>query len=359
MTTPQTYKAAVIGCGKPERGGASKLAGGFRIGYTHGQMYKGVGATRLVAAVDINAENLAAYTRHFEVPQGFDDTHKMLESVRPDLVSICTYVGLHRQMIEACANAGVRGILCEKPFVSSPADLAAVKAVCEKTGCKLVICHQRRMNPTFERARELYNNGTVGQRAMCIAGIPDWDLSEWGSHWLDMFRFFHNDDPVEWVLGQFRVRDTRAFGHAMEDFGVAYFKFKDTGYGLVDAGHKPNAAKPYTMKLIGGEGVINIVGEGELVIDTPSGRTREKQPESNRFPGDQILMLNDLIRWIEGGPVARLGLPNTYGSSELNLAAYLSAVVGDRVDLPFSDELLKYHEWPVEELQRRFKAKST
>ena len=87
---------------------------------------------------------------------------------------------------------------------------------------------------------------------LCVAGIADWDLSEWGSHWLDMFRFFHNDEPVQWVMCQGRVRDLRGFGHAMESHAVATFRFAGGGMGIVDAGH--NVTDPHTMVLLGTEG---------------------------------------------------------------------------------------------------------
>jgi hypothetical protein len=45
-----------------------------------------------------------------------------------------------------------------------------------------------------------------------------------------------------------------------------------------------------------------------------------------------------------------LGLQNMLLTSELNLAAYLSAVQGDRIDLPLDYTLT---EWPVEVLARR------
>ncbi len=359
MSTPETktYIAAVIGCGKKPGGTRGKIDAGFRIGYSHAQTYRNCPRVKLACAADISQENLDAFAQEFEVPaQGrFTDYQTMLAQAKPDLVSVCTYVGLHRRMIEDCANAGVKGVLCEKPFVSSPVDLAAVKAICDRTGMKLSICHQRRMNPVFQRARDIYRSGTVGKPVMCVAGIGDWDLSEWGSHWLDMFRFFHNNDAVEWVMGQTRTRQTRAFGHAMEEFAVAYFKFKSGGFGLVDAGFNP--AAPYTMKLVGTEGCIGVVHENLLHIDTPSGRFVYDEHAKRRWGDDSLAMLEDLLNWIEGGPVAVLGLPNTYGSSELNLAAYISAAKGDRVDLPLAGEDAAIAEWPVEIIARRYASK--
>lgn len=112
--TGQVYTTAVIGAGKARDEGFFK-GGGHRIGYTHGETYGRSGRTRLVAVADINAENLHAYQETFDLQHGFVDYRAMLRDVQPDVVSICTYVGLHRQiLLDACA-AGVKGITCEKP----------------------------------------------------------------------------------------------------------------------------------------------------------------------------------------------------------------------------------------------------
>jgi predicted dehydrogenase len=256
-------------------------------------------------------------------------------------------------MIEDAARAGVRGIICEKPFVASPAELERVHQVAEETGVKIVVAHIRRYQPGFQRARELYNDGTVGEPLMCIASIAGWDLSEWGSHWLDMFRFFHNDQPINWVMGQARVRDTRGYGPALEDHAVAYFEFENGGKAVLDGGMTMNGGA--TMTLIGTRGTIRVFGEDRLVITNAQGECEENfanHPE-NGWPSVWDKTLAGLISWIEGGEVPLVGLPCVFQSSELNLAAYLSALRGDRVDLPLSDELKKYDEWPLEAMARR------
>jgi hypothetical protein len=45
--------------------------------------------------------------------------------------------------------------------------------------------------------------------------------------------------------------------------------------------------------------------------------------------------------------------PHRHRVGELNLAAYLSALRGDRIDLPLADADLQVNEWPVELLARR------
>jgi len=349
-TLPKLYTAAVIGVGKA--GGGGPKGGGHAIGYTHAEMFKHNERVRLEAGADINAENLAAFKDKFGVPKGWSDYRAMLRELQPDLVSIGTYVGLHKQMIEDAARAGVKGILCEKPFLASPAELQAVRRIVAETGVKIAVGHMRRYRPAFERARELYNDGTVGQPVLCTAGIKGWDLSEWGSHWLDMFRFFHQDRPVKWVMGQARVRDFRGYGHAMEEHAMAYFEFEGGGKALLDGGTPIDGGG---LTLVGTEGVIRVKDEAQVIVENKQGRTEEDFSKHPRHAAIWHELLAELIAWVEGGPEPRVGHTSMFQTSELNLAAYLSAVAGDRIDLPISGKWLEYAQWPVEELARRSK----
>ena len=364
--TSKRYTAAVIGVGRAGPGTYAK-GGGHQIGYTHAQAFGRSPRAALVCGADVNRANLDAFNAKFGLAHaGFTDHRAMLREARPDVVSIGTYVGLHRAMIEDCARAGVKGILCEKPFLASPADVAAVRRVADETGVRIVVAHIRRYLPAFERARDLYTGGAVGEPVLCLAGIGGWDLSEWGSHWLDMFRYFHNDRPVEWVMGQARVRDTRGYGHAMEEHAVAYFGFRGGGKGLLDGGTGMTANA--NMTLVGTAGTIRIYDERRVEVDTADGRTVEDFGDKPPVGWDRTnvradaswwlypwdMTVHELVGWMEGGPVPRVGLPTMLETAELNLAAYLSAVRGDRVDLPLDDPST---EWPVEVLARRATAR--
>lgn len=351
------YTAAVIGVGAAERNDAK--GGGHQIGYRHAETYARSPHTKLIAAADIRAENLEVFARKFEVAHRFADHRQMLKQVRPQIVSICTYVTLHRQMIEDCARAGVRGIFCEKPFLATPAEIESVEKIAAHTGVKIIVAHFRRYLPAFIRLRELYAGGAVGQPMLCSAGLAGWDLSEWGSHWLDMFRHVHDDRAVEWVFGQARVRDLRGYGHAMEDHAAAYFQFAGGGKAMLDGGCAMNG--PWTMTLAGTEGCLRLRDENTVVIDEPRGRKIEDFSHANDPAAAWNHSVAELIRWIEGGPPPLIGLPNALRSAELNLACYVSAIRGDRVDLPLrAADLHDIDRWPVELLaQRNLRGKGT
>ena len=346
------YRSAIIGAGAPTAGGVK--GGGHQIGYSHARAYQNHPQTELICAADINAENLAAFQTTFSPVIGYSDYREMLEKEKPDIVSICTYVGLHRRMIEDCANAGVRGIFCEKPFLASPADLAAVLAIAEKTGVKIIVAHLRRTMVSYQRVGEIIDSGEIGQLRLMSGGIEGWDLSEWGSHWLDMFRFWNGDRPAQWVLGQARVRNTRGYGHAMEEHAVAWFGFENGVRGIVDGGCGMVPDNTMWPSIEGTEGVIHMQGETEIRVISAQGARTEKfdqQTPEEIYRSAWGTCLQSLLTWMEGGAESSLGLPNMRHTAELNLGAYLSAVEQDRIDLPLQN--LTLAEWPLEALARR------
>lgn len=342
------YKAAVIGVGAPASGGSR--TGGWQIGYTHAGAYLRNLRTRLTSAADINAANLSAFQQEFEVEAGHADYRQMLERDRPDVVSICTYVGLHAEMIEACAEAGVKAVLCEKPFLPSSQAMASVKQVLERSGMKLVVAHIRRYLPAFRRAVELYRSGAVGRPVMVMTGMDGWDLSEMGSHFFDFVRMAHGDSRCLYVFGQARVREAAGFGHAMEDHAVATFEFEGGGRGLLDGGR----GIPGGITLIGEDGMIQVRGETTVRAFTRDGQATEEygQDPASAWPSLWDRTLTDLLAWVEGGPEPAIGASGAMATNEIMLGAYLSALRGDRVDLPLADD---FDEWPLEPIARRYR----
>ncbi|RUV53900.1 Gfo/Idh/MocA family oxidoreductase [Mesorhizobium sp. M5C.F.Ca.IN.020.29.1.1] len=341
MKQVEPLRAAIVGVGRAE---------GMGIGYCHARTYRSTPGFELVAAADIDADHLKNFREKFDVI-GYLSIEGMLNT-KPDVVSICTYVGLHFRMIKACVAAGVRGIVCEKPFVASPTELKELRALIAASGTKIIVPHYRRYMKAFARARDIFASGEIGERLVVTAAIGDgWDLSEWGSHWFDMFRFFHDDNMPEWVLAQARVTNRRFYGHAMEDHAVAYMEFPGGGRAVLETGiHYLNDG--VTMALTGSRGAIVVLAEDKLRVYSSSGAREENYEDADSLAWSA--MFADLRDWINTGKPAPLGFNHVAGTAELNLGSYLSMIEGDRVDFP-----LKHHvdEWPVEELARRHASK--
>jgi predicted dehydrogenase len=89
------------------------------------------------------------------VPEAYPSVEQMLAAGTPDLVSVCVWHRLHAPITIAAAEAGARAVICEKPMATSMAEVDAMIAACDRAGTRLLVSHQRRFTPGWERACEL------------------------------------------------------------------------------------------------------------------------------------------------------------------------------------------------------------
>lgn len=335
------YRTAIIGAGKANA--TQTKLGGYQIGYTHAGAYQRTAACKLVAVADIVQSHLDAFNDRFDAV-GYLDYRHMLTTERPDIVSICTYVGLHYEMVQAAADAGVKAVLCEKPFMASPQQLTAVRELVARTGIKIGVAHVRRYRPAFTYAQQLFNDGTIGTPIACLAGIQGWDLSEWGSHWIDMYRYLLNEQPVAWVMGQARVRELRGFGHTMEDHATLHMGFVGGARGILDGGQA--MAGNDIMTLVGTHGTIAMHDEESLTVTNAHGATSYDFTGQVSWDGCWDAAMADMATWVGTGVEPRIGFSHVIESAEVNLAAYLSAVHRDRIDIPLTGTYADV--WPLE-----------
>jgi len=327
------------------------------MGYIHARSYQAVDSCELVGVADLSQQNLDRFAATFNVPYIATDYRGMLSELRPDIVSIATYVDSHREIIEACAQAGVKGIWCEKPLCLSMHDGEALINACEAHAVKLIVHHYRRYLHAVQEVRQLLRSGMIGTSVEFIARNHQWDLMESGTHWLDMMRFFANDQPALWVMGQAISTGQRKgyanvqYGHAMDDYGLAYICFADGTRGILESGGSGNEESAF--RLIGTKGLIDLYDDGTIRIVSEQGvATRRPHSTMHRVnPGYEaddpyVRVLQALLAWMEGGPEPGISGRSGLRTSELYLAAYESARRRGRVDLP----LAKQTHFPLDDL---------
>ena len=151
----EVLRAAVIG---------SSSSGGW--GHNIDELFIGVPGIHTVAvADDIDTGVTQALSRHrlAQATRGFLDWRKMLADIKPDIVAICSRnIQNHAEMAIASAEAGVRGIFMEKPFVKSVTEADAVVSACEKSNTKLNLALVNRYCPTITAIWELIADGKLG-----------------------------------------------------------------------------------------------------------------------------------------------------------------------------------------------------
>ena len=196
-------------------------------------------------------------SQNSEVANTYENYEEMLAKESLDFVSVCTWIALHRDMVIAAANSGIKAIHSEKPMAPTWGDAKALYQACVDNDVVITFCHQRRFGAQFIKAKQLANDGTIGELRRLEGSCPN--LLDWGTHWFDMFLFYNNDEPVDWVIGQIDVAEERlVFGTQVETSGLSWFRWKNGVEGLLTTGGV--SLNGFSNRLIGTEGIVDVGG---------------------------------------------------------------------------------------------------
>ncbi|HET7558768.1 MAG TPA: Gfo/Idh/MocA family oxidoreductase [Limnochordia bacterium] len=317
------YKVAVIGCGGRGR--------------AHAQGYAQCYDTQLVACADPFPEARQAFAEKFFIPNSYADYHEMLEKEKPDIVSICTWTGMHKEMTLAAVAAGVKAIHSEKPMAPNFGDAKAIIAACNHAGVVITYCHQRRFGGRFVTARNLLRKGAIGE----ITRIEGYchDLIDWGTHWFDMLNFYNNETPAEWVMGQIDAAEERSvFGLKLETRGLSHIKYRNGVHGLVVTGDGSEHGGRCDNRIIGSEGMLEVSSRGKPVRLLNGNGWSEPALDNVLHPDDTTCTIVDLVESLKTGREPELSGRKALAATELIFATYESARRRARVELPLTSE---------------------
>jgi predicted dehydrogenase len=116
----------------------------------------------LVAVVDVDADRAEAFAREAGIPAAFGDLQTMLDTVRPDLVVVCTPPVAHREAVIAALDAGA-WVWCEKPPALSLAEYDEMAAHEGASGPYVSYVFQHRFGSAAQRLREHVASGELGE----------------------------------------------------------------------------------------------------------------------------------------------------------------------------------------------------
>ena len=190
------YRAGAIG-----RTGRGNWGHGLDIAFV------GVPRVEFMAVADDDADGLREAGARTGAGSPYGDYREMLERERLDFVAVCPrWPDARVEMVIAAAEAGVRGIFCEKPFARTLAEADAMLEACERAGTRVAVAH-RRANPYEQRAKAMVEEGAIGElqslRAMgkCDHRSGAQDLMVLGTHMMDSMRFVAGSEVV-WASGR-------------------------------------------------------------------------------------------------------------------------------------------------------------
>lgn len=318
-------QAAIIGCGGR--------------GIEHAKGYAASDAVEVAAVVDPLTKAADALAAKYYVPRTYPSYAEMFAAHRPDIVSVCTWTGLHPEMVLAAAKAGVRAIHSEKPMAPTWGEAKAMHAACVAAEVQLTFCHQRRFGAQYVKARELAQSGAIGE-ILRLEGCCD-NLFDWGTHWFDMFYFYNNETPAEWVMGQIEIEGHKSvFDVSVEGSGLSYIQFANGVQGLLMTGGASGGG--CDNRIVGTEGSIEVnVWKGpELRMMRSPGKGWEVPNLKEVVPpqGDTVLSVLDALDCLQTGRLPTLSSHHALQATELIFATYESSRLGGRVKLPLTIE---------------------
>mgnify|MGYP001575819987 CR=1 FL=1 len=181
-----TYRVAVVGLG--------------RIGWladrdpvrpkpaSHVSAWNSAPRAELVAVCDSATDRMA-----YKPALDYLHVEDMFRLAGPfDIVSVVTPPATHREIVETCATAGVRLIVCEKPLAPTVKDAEAMVEACRASGTILLVNHGRRFHPMIRAVKAELDRGRIGRPLSAIAACSG-GLWSGTSHMVDLLRWFLGD----------------------------------------------------------------------------------------------------------------------------------------------------------------------
>jgi len=358
------YRAAVIG-----------HTGRGDYGHSMDKIWLEIPEVELVAVADADEKGLADAVKRLNNPKGYSDYRKMLDEVKPDVITVGTrWLDQHRDMVVAAAERGVRGIYLEKPMCRTLAEADEMVAVCEKHKVKLAIAHQTRYSPKLAHVWELIKSGKLGQIVEIRArGKEDnrgggEDLFVLGTHMLNLMNHFGGEPELclasvyqngKPISKEDVVEGAEGIGPLAGDSVHAMYRLKSGAVGYFDSvRNAPGRPNRFGIQIYGTKGLVQLFDPGHLpdmfyLPDSSWGQGRSKQKEwipitsagvgqpevleNRRVEGGNVLAVHDLLAAIEGDRQPQSSIYEARTALEMIMAVFESQRLGAAVTFPMTN----------------------
>jgi UDP-N-acetyl-2-amino-2-deoxyglucuronate dehydrogenase len=265
-------RVAVIGCGD--------------VATVHFEAIAAIPGAELVAVCDTDPGRLAAAEQAHGVP-GYSKAVGMFESVRPDVVHVCTPHHQHADPAIAALERGIN-VISEKPLASTLADGERLAAAAAASSARIGVCFQNRYNQAVQAMQQRLAAGEFGA-IIGGSGTVMWHRDAayyasrpWRGTWagggggLLMNQAIHTLDLLQWMMGTVTGVSghaaTRALGDSIEVEDTAELVLRHgNGARSVFYATLANAVNaPITVEIVAEKATLQL--RGDLSISHAGGR---------------------------------------------------------------------------------------
>ena len=237
----------------------------------------------LVGVCDLDLRKAKATGAH-----GFSDLGTMLEQTKPDLLDIILPPDGHADAIKMALAAGVRTIICQKPFCTSLKEAQQMTELADAAGTTLVIHEKFRFQPWYRFIKTQLDAGLIGEvlqatfrlrpgdgqgtdayldRQPYFRAMPQLLIHETGVHFVDVFRYLLGN--ATHVYADLRRVNPVIAG---EDAGIVVFEHAHGVRAILDGNRCLDHAADNTRRTMGEgliegtKGTITLTGDGAVVF---------------------------------------------------------------------------------------------
>tara|TARA_B100000579_G_scaffold433633_1_gene452796 strand:+ start:14397 stop:15551 length:1155 start_codon:yes stop_codon:yes gene_type:complete len=322
------YKAAIVGCGG--------------IGHAHMEGYQKLSNIEVIACCDTVPNAVNYYQKEFNIPQGFTDLDEMLSVAKPEIVSVCVWHLLHDEItIKLSESPFVKGIICEKPMAIGVDKANSMVEACKKNSTKLVISHQRRFTPGWNKAKELVEKGEIGKPIRGELRVKD-GLLNWGTHSIDGARYILGDPKAKWVVGSVeRYSNKYERDTPIEDSCTGLIHFENNLQFFIQSDLMDNDCDAGKFEIYGTEGFLKITETEVKIFNKNSNGWKDvelnlKEDDVAIGGNTNAAQTEELIDWIEGGKKHRGAGDIAAETVEIMMGIYESARINRVVNFPLN-----------------------
>ena len=334
------------------------LIGAGFISKTHLDALRTIPNVEVVAIADLDVERGTKFANDYGVPKFYPSHKAMLEDPAVDGVVIGIPNKFHAPVAIDALNAG-RHVICEKPLALTIDDAEAMINLAKEKGLVLGYAEELCFAPKFVRAKQLMETGGIGKPYLlrqCEKHAGPYSPWFWqpelagGGILMDMG--CHSIECIRWALGKPKVKSVMAhmgtYLHKdvtkQEDHVIIIMEFEDGTIGQAEPSWALKGGMDSTLEIFGTEGVIyaDLLKGSSLKTFSEKGFPGEDDSQGWAHPDFEWL-------WNNGYPqedkhfvdCMRTGkTPIESGIDglevlEIMLAAYHSAGIGQKVNLPF------------------------
>lgn len=286
------------------------------MGHEHETMLTAFDGIDVLGICDIDKKQLE------DVKDGiiaYENPDDLIANPDIQVVLIAANNNQHKDLVCKAARAG-KDIICEKPLALNLADLDEMVRVVEENGVKFTVHQQRRFDPDFRVAKEVYDSGTLGDVFTIQSGLygyngnmHDWHvfmdqgggmLYDWGVHLIDQILWMV-DSKVKTVFADLR----NVINKEVDDYFKILMKFENGSMAEIELGtyflkdedrwferHWFIGGNKGSMYSDGFDPVGKIVRTTSLLRNAGSGRTMTAAGPTRSFgpPREGLIVTEDL-----------------------------------------------------------------